>query len=282
MTTAARPATLEKVAKTFKRKERIIVIGVLNVTPDSFSDDGQFDSVDQAVRRCLQMVAEGADIIDIGGESSRPGAVPVTEQEELRRVMPVIEKVVESCSVPISIDTCKAVVAEAALHAGAAIVNDISGLENDPDLAPVVARSNAGLVVMHKRGTSQTMQNDTHYDDLIGEIISYLDNAVAMAERAGVDPDKIIIDPGIGFGKDVTGNLELIKSIDGFCQLGKPVLVGASRKSFIGRITGAAVNDRLPGSLAAAAIAVIYGAAAVRAHDVAATRQAVDLAIRLR
>jgi dihydropteroate synthase len=262
--------------------DRIIVMGVINVTPDSFSDGGQFHDTDKAIARGLEMVAEGVDIIDIGGESSRPGSEPVEADEELRRVLPVVRALAAQVAVPLSVDTRRSAVAEAVLDAGATIVNDISALHSDDNLASVIARFNAGLILMHMRGTPATMQEDTHYDDLLGEVRSYLAAAAAQAEAAGVDPEKIMVDPGIGFGKSIDGNLELLRRLDFLADLGKPILVGASRKSFVGKLTGAAIDQRSPGSLAAAVTAVINGAAAVRVHDVAATRQAVDLAVRLR
>ena len=200
----------------------------------------------------------------------------------MRRVLPVIERLVAYTSVLISIDTYKESVARAALAAGAKIVNDISGLTADPRLAQTVAEFSAGLILMHRRGDPTTMQSDTHYENLIAEISLFLREAISKAEAAGVDPAKIMIDPGIGFGKDLAGNVEIINSVGSLTELGKPVLIGASRKSFIGRITGADPAHRLPGSLAAAVAAVIYGAAAVRAHDVKETREAVDVAIQLR
>ncbi|MCC6962784.1 MAG: dihydropteroate synthase [candidate division Zixibacteria bacterium] len=262
--------------------DRIIVMGVVNTTPDSFSDGGQFLDADRAVAQALRLAAEGADIIDIGGESTRPGAEPVAEEEEIRRVIPVIERLARASDVAISIDTVKARVAQLALQAGAKIVNDISALQADEEMAATVAQAGAGVILMHRRGTPQTMQANTNYDDLVAEVREALAQAIARAEDAGCDPRRIMIDPGIGFGKSLEGNLDLIRSIKTFASLGKPVLIGASRKSFVGRITGAEAPDRLGGSLAAAVAAVLNGAAAVRAHDVKETRQAVDVAIRLR
>lgn len=257
-------------------------MGVVNTTPDSFSDGGEFFDANHAVDHALQLVADGADIIDVGGESTRPGADPVGAEEELRRVLPVIERLALEIDIPISIDTYKEPVARAALAAGAKIVNDISGLTADSKLAQTVAEFGAGLILMHKRGDPATMQSDTRYDDLIAEIKAFLREAISKAEAAGVDPAKIMIDPGIGFGKDLAGNVEIINSIGSLRELGKPVLIGASRKSFIGRITGTGPAHRLHGSLAAAVAAVIYGASAVRVHDVKETREAVDVAIQLR
>ncbi len=272
----------DQVAALFNNRNHIVVMGVINVTPDSFSDGGEFFDPDRAVDHALKLIAEGADVIDIGGESTRPGAQPVDQEEERHRIMPVIERLVSQTDAPISVDTCKEPVARAALAAGATIVNDISGLTVDPRLARTVAEFDAGLILMHKRGDPATMQSDTNYDNLIAEIKLFLQGAINRAEEAGVDPVKIMIDPGIGFGKDLAGNVEIINSIGRLIRFGKPVLIGASRKAFIGKITGAAATNRLYGSLAAAVAAVINGAAAVRVHDVKETRQAVDVAIQLR
>ncbi len=283
MTLAVASSKHEQLAHLFQRQDKTIIMGVLNVTPDSFSDGGRYLDPRAASDRALAMVNEGADIIDVGGESARPGSEAISVAEEIRRVLPVIESITLRGSTPISIDTCKHEVADAALSAGATIVNDISGLRHDPEIATVVARHQAGLVLMHMRGSSATMQQDTSYDDLISEVVEFLGRAATRAEAAGVKKQLIMVDPGIGFGKDVRGNLELLKAVGRLAaELDKPVLVGASRKSFIGKLTGAEVDQRLPGSLAAACAAVINGAAAVRVHDVAATRQAVDVAINLR
>ena len=275
--------TAERLAQLFCRQDKIIVMGVLNVTPDSFSDGGRFLDHQTAITRAHEMVTEGADIIDIGGESSRPGSQSVGVEEELDRVLPVIESLASELEAPISIDTVKSEVAEAALSAGATIINDISGLRHDSEIAAVAARHGAGLILMHMRGTPVTMQRNTNYDDLLNEVTSFLAGAARQAEAAGVDPRMIMVDPGIGFGKDIDGNLELIRSVGRMRDtIGKPVMLGASRKSFIGKLTGAQVDNRLAGSLAAVTAAVINGAAAVRVHDIAATRQAVDIAIKLR
>lgn len=271
-----------KLASLFHDQSRIVVMGVVNVTPDSFSDGGQFLSADKAVDHALKLIDEGADIIDIGGESTRPGAERIENAEQLRRVIPVISRLASESPVPLSIDTSIAVVARAALSAGASIVNDISGLTDDSEMAKTVADYDAGLVLMHKRGEPGTMQLDTRYESLVDEISRFLSDAADRAVRAGVDPGKIMLDPGIGFGKDLAGNVEILKSIGSFVRLGYPVLIGASRKSFVGQIIGANVANRLYGSIAAAVVAVINGAAAVRVHDVKETRQAVDIAVRLR
>lgn len=282
MTATSTDHKLNRVVEIFHQPNRIIIMGVLNITPDSFSDGGKFLSPVVALKHALRMVDDGADIIDIGGESSRPGSDPVDMEEELRRVLPVIELLSTLDRALISIDTHKAAVAEKALKAGASIVNDITALTGDQQMAATVARHDAGLILMHKRGEPKKMQHNTRYHNIIAEIKSYLSDAVQRAESAGVDPRKIMLDPGIGFGKDLEGNLEILKSLRAFHELGKPVLIGASRKSFLGQITGADAENRLYGSVAAAAIAVMNGAAAVRVHDVKETRQAVDIAIRLR
>jgi len=259
--------------------ERPHVMGVLNVTPDSFSDGGDYLAPAAALDRALQMVEEGADILDVGGESTRPGAEPVSEEEELRRVLPVVEHLAPRVGVPISVDTVKAAVARQAAQAGAAIVNDVGGLKLDPAMAATAAETGCALVVMHMRGTPRTMQADTRYDDLVGEIFRCLRESVELAEAAGVPRERVLVDPGIGFGKSVAGNLVILQRLGEFRALGCPVLVGASRKTFIGRVLGLEVpKERLEGSLAAATLAVWNGAHVVRAHDVQATRRAVDLA----
>ena len=258
---------------------RPLVMGVLNVTPDSFSDGGEHFDPGAALDRALEMVEQGADILDVGGESSRPGADPVPEQEELRRILPVIEHLAPRVRVPVSVDTYKASVARRAVEAGAAVVNDISGLRMDPAMAPTVAELGCTVVVMHMRGTPRTMQTDTRYDDLMGEIFEALEGSVGAALEAGVPRERVWIDPGIGFGKSPEGNLVILRRLGELRSLGCPILVGASRKSFIGRALGIDdPKDRLEGSLAAAVLAVWNGARVVRVHDVRETRRAVDLA----
>ncbi|PLX45542.1 MAG: dihydropteroate synthase [Deltaproteobacteria bacterium] len=255
------------------------VMGIVNVTPDSFSDGGDNYSADTAVESALRMVEEGADVLDIGGESTRPGSEAVSAREELSRILPVIEGIATKTEVPISVDTTKAEVAREAIKAGAAIINDISGLNFEPDLAKVAADTGAPLILMHMRGKPRTMQSDTTYRDLVGEIYRLLADAVKLALDAGVERERIIIDPGIGFGKSAEGNLALVKRISEFNSMGLPVLVGASRKSFIGSTLGIEdPKDRLEGGLAVAALAVNAGAKIIRTHDVMATRRAVDLA----
>ena len=261
---------------------RVLIMGILNVTPDSFSDGGRFLSPDAAVERALAMEKEGADIIDVGGESSRPGADPVPVEEELRRVLPVLERLRGKLRIPISIDTTKAEVAEAALRAGASIVNDISALRFDPAMAPLVAKFGAGLVLMHMLGTPKTMQQAPHYEDVVTEVRDFLAERAQYAQSQGIPREAIAVDPGIGFGKTVEHNLELLRRLPELVELGFPVLVGPSRKSFIGAILGLGVEERLEGTLAACAVAVVRGADILRVHDVKEVRRAADLALHLR
>ena len=261
--------------------ERTLVMGVLNVTPDSFSDGGQFLSVDQAVAHAEQMIAEGADIIDIGGESTRPGSLAVSEAEELGRVIPVIEHLAGKTAPPISIDTTKSSVARAALGAGAEIVNDISGLRFDPLIADEAARAGAGLVLMHSRGTPKTMQQLPPVADIMTEVIEGLRQAVAVAHERAVANESIAIDPGIGFGKTVEQNVELIAKLNqliaAFPDL--PMMIGTSRKAFIGKLLGdAPVDQRIHGTIASVVAAVLNGAHIVRVHEVKAAVQAMSFA----
>jgi dihydropteroate synthase len=259
------------------------VMGIVNVTPDSFSDGGMYTETGEAVAHAMRLVDEGADILDIGGESTRPrgdaygeGSRPVSTLEEIRRVVPVIQALAQQTDVPLSVDTTKSEVAEAAIQAGATIVNDISGFKLDPALPGVIARAGAAAVVMHMRGTPRTMQQDTHYDDLFGEILGSLRQSVEAGTAAGID--RIMVDPGIGFGKDARGNLRLLAGIDRFHELGCPVLVGPSRKAFIGTILGSAVGDRVEGTIAACVLAASRGARFFRVHDVRAVRRALSVA----
>lgn len=246
---------------------RTLVMGILNVTPDSFSDGGRFFDPALAADRAARMVAEGADLIDVGGESTRPGADEVTAAEELERVVPVVRRLAASLDVPISIDTSKAAVAEAALGEGASIVNDVTAL-GDPRMAAVVAKGRAGLVLMHMKGTPRTMQQATEYGDLFGEVSAFLEERAGRAAGAGVDPRGIWVDPGIGFGKTVEHNLELVVRAAGLGAGSRPVLVGPSRKSFLGKVLDLPVGERLEGTIAACVVAAWNGADAVRVHDV--------------
>jgi dihydropteroate synthase len=253
--------------------ERTLVVGVLNVTPDSFSDGGKFLDVDCAVEHAREMAQAGADIIDIGGESTRPGATPVSAEEELRRVLPVAEQLAD---LVVSIDTTKAVVAEKTLAAGARIVNDISALRFDPRMAEVIRDAGAGVVLMHMQGTPQTMQRDPQYKEVVTEVRSFLAERIAFAESRGLKKSQIAVDPGLGFGKTMEQNLQLLAHVSEFSSLGCAVLVGASRKSFIGKVLdlggfgqGREASERLWGTAATVAWAVAQGARVVRVHDVA-------------
>jgi len=245
------------------------IMGVLNVTPDSFSDGGFFFDEQSAVRQAHYLIENGADLLDIGGESTRPGAAALPLEEELRRTIPVIQVVARSVHIPVSIDTCKAEVARRALDAGASLVNDISGLRFDPALPQVVAEYGVPVIVMHIKGTPKDMQTHPVYEALIPEIMDYLRCSIRLAVDSGIPEDRVIIDPGIGFGKTVDHNLEIIKSLKEFTLLGRPVAIGVSRKSFIGKLLGGAPpSARLEGTAAAAAISIFNGAHIVRVHDV--------------
>lgn len=261
--------------RTVDLTERTYIMGILNVTPDSFSDGGKFNSVEAAVQHALSMIEEGADIIDVGGESTRPknvygGTTPVTAEEERQRVVPVIERLAALTDVPISIDTTKSAVADAALSAGAVMVNDISGLTFDPAVAEVTARHHAALVVMHIQGTPETMQIDPVYSDVVAEVKESLKRSAAKAKDAGVE--NIIIDPGIGFGKTLKHNLTLLNKLKELTELGYPILIGTSRKGFIGTIVNEPVDRRLEGTAASVAVSIMNGANIVRVHDVKAMK----------
>ena len=264
--------------RTFTLGKQTLLMGVLNVTPDSFSDGGIFFDKEKAIARGLKMVEEGADFIDIGGESTRPGSKPLGLDEELRRVIPVIEFLAKEVDVPISIDTYKSAVAKKAIEAGAQIINDISGLHLDPSLSQVAAKEDVPLVLMHIRGNPETMQKNIHYESLFSEIIQYLKDSIQRAESAGVDPEQIIIDPGIGFGKTVEDNLLILKNLKEFKILGKPLLVGTSRKNFIGKILNADVTERLEGTLSTIVVGVLNGAHIIRCHDVIQAKRAIAIA----
>ena len=254
-----------------------VVMGVLNVTPDSFSDGGRFTSRDAALARARVMIGEGAAIIDVGGESTRPGAAPAGLDEELSRVIPVIESLRRESAVFISVDTSKAGVMRAACAAGADIINDVRALA-EPDALSTAAETRAGICLMHMRGEPRTMQESPHYDDVIAEVTAFLSERISACREAGIDIARLAVDPGFGFGKQVAHNLELLKHLDAFRALGAPLAVGLSRKSMLAKLTGRKVEDRTAGSVALAAIAVLNGARIVRAHDVAATVDAVRVA----
>jgi dihydropteroate synthase len=244
------------------------VMGIVNVTPDSFSDGGLAGTLEGAVVHALHLFAEGADLLDLGGESSRPGAEPVSLEEELRRVIPVVEALAPRVAVPISVDTTKAEVARQALRAGASIINDILGLDGDPDLSRLVAEAGAGVVLMHMAGTPQTMQVDPRYDDVVREVRDDLARRIERAEASGIPRERIAIDPGIGFGKTFEHNLELLRNLDRFANLGCALLVGTSRKGFLGTLTGRPVGERATASVISSLAAVARGANVVRVHDV--------------
>ncbi len=263
--------------RTLAFGQRTHIMGILNVTPDSFSDGGRYLDTELAVRHAAQMVAEGATLIDIGAESSRPGASPVPLREELARLLPVVQAIAGTLDVTISVDTYKAEVARQALDAGAHLINDITALNGDPDMASVLAAHAAGVVLMHIEGTPRTMQKAPHYDDVVREICAALHKQIEIAERAGVDAERILIDPGIGFGKTVAHNLEILKQLTEFRKLKKPLLIGTSRKSFIGTLLGLPVTDRLEGTLATTCWAIAKGADIVRVHDVKANARAAEM-----
>jgi len=258
--------------------DRPIIMGILNVTPDSFSDGGSFLDPHRAAERALEMEAEGADIIDIGGESTRPGAPPVPAAEELRRILPVMEQLAGRLSCPVSVDTWKGEVARDTLAAGAEIINDISGFGFDPAMAQVAASSGAGVVLMHTRGMPDEMQLHTGYEDLLGDVMAELRRSLDSAVAAGVARERIAVDPGIGFAKDAASNLEILRRLREFASLGLPLLVGTSRKSFIGKTLGQATGERVIGTAATVALAVANGADILRVHDVRAMREAADMA----
>jgi dihydropteroate synthase len=274
--THERHRTLQLYDRISDPAARCLLMGILNVTPDSFSDGGAFQHPDMAVEHGLEMEKDGADIIDIGGESTRPGAVEISESDEIQRVLPVVAALRARSDVPISIDTRHAAVAAAAIDAGADLINDVSGLRHDPSMKDVAERTGVPVVLMHMQGTPGTMQRHPVYENIMEEVILFFEERIAFCRDSGIE--KLLLDPGIGFGKTVEHNLELLRGLRRFQQLGYPVLVGTSRKSFIGAVTGAAVHDRLPGSIASNIIAYLEGARILRVHDVRANREAIDVA----
>lgn len=263
--------------KTLTLGRNTHVMGILNVTPDSFSDGGQYLDVQQAVAHAKMMVVEGATFIDIGGESSRPGAAPVSVDEELARVVPVVHALADAVDVLISVDTYKAEVARQALEAGAHIVNDITALCGDPAMPRVIAEMKAGVVLMHMKGTPRTMQQAPQYNDVINEIRLWLQEKIREAETQGIAAECIIVDPGIGFGKTTEHNLEILKRLSEFRELNKPLLVGTSRKSFIGKVLGVPLTERVEGTAATVCWAIAHGADIVRVHDVKANVRAAQM-----
>lgn len=261
--------------------DRPVLMGVVNVTPDSFFDGGRFDDPQRAVAHAVRLVEEGAALLDIGAESTRPGALPVDEQEERRRLIPVVAALAKAVSVPISVDTSKAEVARAAIDAGAVMINDVTALRGDRAMVDVAAQTGAGLVLMHVQGTPETMQQAPHYDDVVGEIAQFLAERARFAVDHGVSQDRIVLDPGIGFGKTLDHNLDLLANLHVFAQLGFPLLVGPSRKGFIGQLTHQSVEARAWGTAGVVALAVQQGANILRVHDVGPMKDVVSVAIAI-
>ncbi|NLE22542.1 MAG: dihydropteroate synthase [Actinobacteria bacterium] len=257
-------------------------MGVVNVTPDSFSDGGRFLAADAALEQALTLVGEGASIVDIGGESTRPGSEAVPLEEELRRVLPVVEALAGSVGVPISVDTMKAEVARRALASGATIVNDVSALRFDDGMVDLVAETGCPVCLMHMKGQPKTMQDDPRYDDVVDEVLGFLEERIAFALSRGVREEQIMVDPGLGFGKTVAHNLALLDDLDRFSSLGRPVLLGASRKRFLGAILGAEPADRMIGTVATTVIGYLAGAHIFRVHDVKPNFEALRVALAVR
>jgi dihydropteroate synthase len=254
-------------------------MGVVNVTPDSFSDGGLFLDADAAVAHGVRLAGEGAEILDVGGESTRPRAEPVSEDEERRRVVPVIERLAAAApGAQLSVDTSKAAVARAALDAGATYVNDVTAFRGDPEMAGLVAERGADCCLMHMLGDPRTMQDESRYDDVVSEVKAFLEERLAFAAAEGVPEERVMLDPGIGFGKTVEHNLELLRRLDEIAALGRPVVVGTSRKSFLGKLTGREVGERLPGTIATSVLALERGASVFRVHEVAPVRDALAVA----
>lgn len=264
--------------RTIEINDRPLVMGVVNVTPDSFFDGGRYATPDAAIRHALRLVEEGADLLDIGAESTRPGSDSIDEGEERRRLMPVVTAVAKAVSIPISVDTMKATVARAALEAGAVIVNDVSALQADPAMAEVVATTGAGVVLMHMQGSPRTMQKAPVYDDVVGEVAEFFRERMRFCRDRGIEQDQIVLDPGIGFGKLLLHNLTLLGQLETFVSFGRPILVGVSMKSFIGQVVGRPVEERSWGTAAAIALAVSKGAGILRVHDVKAMKEVVAMA----
>lgn len=254
---------------------KTLIMGIVNVTPDSFSDGGSFLAADAAVYHAKRMVEEGADLLDLGGESSRPGAEPVSAAEEWNRIHPVLDRLLREVTVPISIDTYKAETARKALEVGAVIINDITGMTGDPEMMGTVKKAGAGVVIMHMQGAPRTMQEHPVYVDVVKEVTEWLENRMTVAEEAGISPEHVVLDPGIGFGKTFEHNLQLMANLDQLAEMGRPILVGPSRKAFIGKILDLPVEDRIEGTAAAVALAVWQGAKIVRIHDVKAMTRVV-------
>ena len=258
--------------------EKALVMGIINLSPDSFYGESRCKTVEQALSAAERMLEEGADILDIGAESSRPGSVPITVQEELDHLLPVLIKLVEVSNIPISVDTYKSKVAHEVLQSGASIINDIKGLQQSEEMAQTISRFQAGVILMHMQGLPETMQDRPQYDDVVTEVFEYLEQSIAIAVAAEINPEKIAIDPGIGFGKTDAHNLLILKNLNRLQELSKPVLLGVSRKSLIGNILNVPIEERLEGSIAAAVYGLTQGVSIIRTHDVRATSRAVKVA----
>ena len=258
--------------------EKALVMGIINLSPDSFYGESRCKTVEQALSAAERMLEEGADILDIGAESSRPGSVPITVQEELDHLLPVLIKLAKVSNIPISVDTYKSKVAHEVLQSGASIINDIKGLQQSEEMAQTISRFQAGVILMHMQGSPETMQDRPQYDDVVTEVFEYLEQSIAIAVAAEINPEKIAIDPGIGFGKTDAHNLLILKNLNRLQELSKPVLLGVSRKSLIGNILNVPIEERLEGSIAAAVYGLTQGVSIIRTHDVRATRRAVKVA----
>ncbi|MDH5428846.1 MAG: dihydropteroate synthase [Nitrospirota bacterium] len=268
--------------KSLSLGTKVLIMGILNVTPDSFSDGGRFLDPVLAVDQAQKMVAEGADMIDIGGESTRPGADYVSEEEETARIRPIIKALGKCMDIPLSIDTRKAGVAQMAVDCGASIVNDVSAMRDDPRMAQVIQKSGAGVVLMHRQGHSGNMQHHPAYEDVVGEVKEFLAASITRARSAGIASNRIMIDPGIGFGKTITHNLRILANLGELLELEQPLMVGLSRKAFIGELTGKPVMERETGNAAAIALAVWQGVHILRVHEVGAMKEAIQVAQGLR
>ena len=258
--------------------EKTRLMGIINISPDSFYEQSRCNSTDEVLQKAEKMIIEGADFLDLGAESSRPGSKPISEQEETDKLIPVISSLVKITDIPISVDTYKPTVAKEALQAGAKIINDITGLQKTPEMADVISKFDAGVILMHMKGSPITMQKNPSYKNVIQEVKEFLEQSVKISKEAGIFSDQIAIDPGIGFGKKQKHNLEILSKLEKFIELGKPILIGVSRKSFIGNILNLPPERRLEGSLAASVIGITKGASIVRTHDVKETRNAIKVA----
>jgi dihydropteroate synthase len=258
--------------------EKTRLMGIINISPDSFYEQSRCNSTDEVLQKAEKMIREGADFLDLGAESSRPGSKPISEQEEIDKLIPVISSLVKITDIPISVDTYKPIVAKEALQAGAKIINDITGLQKTPEMADVISKFDAGVILMHMKGSPITMQKNPSYKNVIQEVKEFLEQSVKISKEAGIFSDQIAIDPGIGFGKKQKHNLEILSKLEKFIELGKPILIGVSRKSFIGNILNLPPERRLEGSLAASVIGITKGASIVRTHDVKETRNAIKVA----